>query len=286
MSGAASTSRRRKLDVVAHELSQQRQSEVLNPTTDWAEAEQICLKEQTSRIENIAYAIWEKLGWPEGTRERDWHEAEQIARWENWAEAKLRPYLAIRAKSEPNGTAKMLEGQFPSAGKMVLIACLDGSPEFSRHWYTTYQKAANGTPLEAKIDGKDAAFYRLCRETLSYLMAKVAAPESRLFQDSCLALFETGRLHDTLLAAFSLRNVLNEFNDSKNLRWEDRFHARLAIGPNWSSSIRCLPFSRRDDIVIDHHSLMALEPDAMKQRLLLEGAGLKVAWLKEAFKCP
>jgi hypothetical protein len=200
----------------------------------------------------------------------------------------LRPYLAIESKARPANVSGTLEELVPfkHGARVAVIAALDGSPEFSRHWYSLRARGVNGRPPELRAEAKDRRFYEFCSERFRTTGAHVlettrqrdangVCDHSRPYQDACLATIATEeRRREALIAAFRLRTGLATHNEACRLPWDDQLHARIAIGQSWAEAVLCLAHACRGDIVVSPSFAMTFESEA--ERRLLVAADVNV----------
>lgn len=220
-------------------------------------------------------------------RQRLGYSSEEIV-WERRVRAAFqRRYLALEAHVDPIG----LEASFEAAlGKLsetihatsVLLAVLDGAPEYSRACYV--MRSNNGRRPEQITEQKDSRFCEFCWHTFSLyggtFLDQAQNQEtirfdatSRSFQDGCAVVFaEDKPLRSALTAAVALHQTLSAYNQHKSLRWDERLNARIVVGSSWKRVIPCLCRTWRNETVVEQQCLVGIDSDYKE---LLFAAGVR-----------
>jgi hypothetical protein len=261
-----------------------------------------------SRVESIAYSIWERRGKgvsvPESMKEdyltalkavNDDSFARQLdacktpeeLEWFIWAGRILRRYITIDAAADPDALTRLLlmleSGTGPSVKPTArLLVVLDGSPEYSRAAFIKHRN--NGTPAEQVIERKDQAFYRRCLTSVTNFggtllgqqrpsLTSYGQFQDRAFQDGAAAVFfgDSG-LVSAIAATVRLMATLSDYNLYHASNWCEELHARVSIGYNWDQSVLCLQDTCRDEVEFASDAYAALPPDL---QTVLRAAGVK-----------
>ncbi|HVS34972.1 MAG TPA: hypothetical protein VMS17_05280 [Gemmataceae bacterium] len=220
--------------------------------------------------------------------------------WESWARycQPTRTYLCTDATAEPemlvHNLTDFADQHSVKAPTVLLVAVLDGAPEFSRSLF--WSDAGASQNAWKRAEAKDAEFYRYSFHVVSsfggvaidhgdvgssaeaddpaHFAARVG---QRSFQDACVACFPGRKSNGMALAAatdaaLTLVRMLQEHNEVHELSWQDCLFPRIVIGTRWDFAVSQIPRVRRARIVVQGDVFRAL---GEAQRQTLAAAGVK-----------